>query len=222
MKKFFTMVAVAATVMFASCGMGTGTTTTQNNNNANLLGAVLGGVASSATGTATAGANLATAGLNLLSTLLGGNAINTNSIVGTWRYTQPQVTFESTSILGNIGGELAGNKVEQILGSQLQKIGLKEGVSTFTFNKDNTMSASLNGKTANGTYTLNGTTLTMTGALGVASLSCTVSIQGNNLHMLFDATSLFKAITNLGGSGSSISSLLSSFNGMKLGWSMAK
>lgn len=223
MKKIFSTVAMAATVLFASCGMGTSSTTsTGSNTTSELLGAVLGSVAGTTTGTTSTTSSLASAGLSILSSLLGGNSVNTNSIVGTWKYAQPQVTFESSSVLGNIGGELMGNKIESVLNTQLEKIGLKAGVSTFTFDNSGNVTVTLSKKTTTGTYTLSGNTLTMTGALGLATVKCTVSIQSNTMYMLFDANTLFQAITKLGGTSSTISSLLGNFSGMKLGWSMTK
>ncbi len=219
MKKIFSVVALAATMTISSCGLGGGST----NNAGNILGtlatsALTGGT----TNNTSTGSNLASTGLNILSSLLGGGSMSTQGIVGTWNYQQPQVSFESKSILGSIGGELAGNKIENILGTQLEKIGLKAGASSFTFDNSGNVTINMKGKTTKGTYTLNGNALTMKGALGLTTINCTVTVNNNQLYMLFDATSLFNAITKLGASSNAISSLLGNFNGMKLGWSMTK
>lgn len=219
MKKTFTMAAIAAaTLCMSSCGFGGSATSTTGN----ILGNVATGVLGNMVGGNNTGSNLASTGLSLLSNLLGGNTVSTNSITGTWTYAQPEVTFESNNILASIGGELAGNKVENMLGTQLQKIGLKPGVTSFTFDNSGNVTMNIAGKQTKGTYTLSGNTLTMKGALGLASLKATVSIKGNQMYMLFDATTLFNALTKLGSNSSTISSLLGSFNGMKLGWSMTK
>lgn len=223
MKKLFTLVAAVATsFIMTGCGLGSA-------NNASGTGNVLGTLATGVLGnmagnttSSTTGSALANTGLNILSTLLGGNNVNSNSIVGTWTYQQPQVTFESSNLLGSIGGELAGNKISSTLGTQLQKIGLKSGVSSFTFDNKGNVTLSLSGRQTTGTYTLNGNTLTMKGAFGIATLTTTVSIKGNQLYMLFDANTLFNTLTKLGSSSNAISSLLGNFNGMKLGWSMSK
>ena len=63
------------------------------------------------------------------------------------------------------------------------------------------------------------------GALGVSSMSCTVTVSGNELYMLFDADKLLSVMTGLGStvsSTSTISSLLKNYNGLKLGWTMKK
>lgn len=217
MKKIFSMVAIAATaLMLGSCGFGGVNPVT------NVAAGVLGNALTGNNSGATTGSTLASTGLNLLSTLLGGNTVNKNTIVGTWTYAKPEITFESNNVLAGIGGQLAGNKLESTLGTQLEKIGLKAGVSKFNFKEDGTMTITVNGKTTNGTYTLNGNSLTMKGALGLTTINATVSIQGNQLFLLFEANAIFNAITKLGQSSSSISSLLGNFNGMKLGWSMTK
>ncbi|MBQ0049844.1 MAG: DUF4923 family protein [Bacteroidales bacterium] len=222
MKKIFTYVAaLAAAFTISSCGLGGGTSTS---NTANVLGAVAGGLLAGGNTTATSDptSSLASSGLSLLSSLLGGNSVNTNSITGTWTYQKPQVTFESNSILANIGGQVAGNKLSSTLGTQLEKIGLKAGVSTFTFDGNGKVTVSVSGRQTTGTYTLSGNNLTLKGALGLASLNCTVSINGNQLYMLFDANAIFGAINKLGATSSTLSSLLSNYNGMKLGWCLIK
>ena len=217
MKKTFTLAAfVAATITMASCGM-SGTSNTSNNGQLIASGSNNGlggntGVTSSAL----------TSGLNLLSTLLGGNSVSSSTIVGTWTYASPEVTFESNNILAGIGGELAANKVKTMLGSQLEKVGLKAGASSFTFEQGGVVKRTMKGRTTQGTYSLQGNTITLTGALGLKSAKATVSIKGNSLYLLFDANSLFNMITKLGASSSTISGVLGNFNGMKLGWSMTK
>ncbi len=201
-------------MLLSSCGLGmAGGTSNQ--------GVLAGSTTNGAAGNNTTGA-LINAGINILSNLLGGGAINANTITGTWTYAQPQVTFESTNVLGNIGGELMGNKIESALKTQLEKMGLKPGVSKFTFDGQGNMTVTLAGKTTNGTYTLNNNKLTMQGALGLGSLTATVTINQNQLYMLFDANTIFNILSKLGSSSSSISSLLSNFNGMKMGWSLTR
>lgn len=238
MKKFFSFVAIIATAFtMNSCNFGNSTAgnittgvlngvlgngTTANNTGsttANVAGSVLSSVLG---GNAGSNGNLVNSGISILSSLLGGNTVSTKTIVGTWSYNQPEVSLESNNALAKIGGELVATKVEKALSTQLEKIGMKRGVTSFTFGSDGKVSMKLGSKNMNGTYTLNGNTLNMKGAFGLTSLTATVSIQGNQLYMLFDAKSVFSIITKLGSSASSISSVLGNFNGLKLGWSMTK
>ena len=57
----------------------------------------------------------------------------------------------------------------------------------------------------------------------MAQMTCTVSVQGNQLYMLFEADKLLAVATSLSSkTASSISSLLGSYSGLKLGWVMTR
>ena len=63
----------------------------------------------------------------------------------------------------------------------------------------------------------------MTGVLGMAQMTCTVSVQSGQLLMLFDADKLLSVASSLSTkSSSTLSSLIQSYTGLKLGWSMTK
>lgn len=225
MKKTTLMAAIAsASLLMSSCGLGTTNNANNGNSTANLLGTALVGALTGNNNVAAnnTGNSLLSGGLSILTSLLGNGKITSAAIVGTWTYAQPQVSFESNNALGQIGGELMANSLEKQLSTQLEKIGLKAGVSKFTFDNNGNVAITIGGKTTNGTYQLNGNQLTMTGALGVAKLTSTVTINANQLYMLFDASTLFTSLTKLGSNVSTLSSLLKNFNGMKLGWSMTK
>lgn len=226
MKKTTLMAAIAsASLLMSSCGLGTTNNANNGNSTANLLGTALVGALAGNNNVAAnnnTGNSLLSGGLSILTSLLGNGKITSAAIVGTWTYAQPQVSFESNNALGQIGGELMANSLEKQLSTQLEKIGLKAGVSKFTFDNNGNVAITIGGKTTNGTYQLNGNQLTMTGALGVAKLTSTVTINANQLYMLFDASTLFTSLTKLGSNISTLSSLLKNFNGMKLGWSMTK
>ncbi len=212
------------TLSLASCGMGTkssvassnlgGTTSTGSSLTSGLLGGALSG----------------NGGSSLLGSVLGnllGTTTSESSLVGTWTYAAPKVVFESENILAKLGGAAVSSKVESTLSTYLQKIGLKSGKSQLTLKEDNTCTFNYNGKTVNGTYTYDSSSnkMTIQGALGVSSMTCTVTVSGNELYMLFDADKLLSVMTGLGStvsSTSTISSLLKNYNGLKLGWTMKK
>ena len=225
MKKISFMAAVVAMAAFVSgCGtMGsTGTSTTQSTStptavgttqsSGNLLTSVLSSSGTSVVGT-------------LLSTILG-NTTSKNTIVGTWTYSAPKVTFKSESILAQVGSSLASSKIESMLGTQLGKMGFQEGKTTIVFNSDGSCQVTRSGKTIPGTYTYNQSTgvMTIQGALGLTSVSPYVSVMGNEMYMLFDADKLMSIMKTIGSaSGSStISSLLGNYNGIQLGWTMTR
>ncbi len=211
-----------------SCGMGTSGSTTASN---------LGGTSqtNSTTGTGLTGGLLGNAltgnsgsGLlgNVLSNLLS-TKTSESSLVGTWTYSGPKVVFESENVLAKLGGAVASNKVESTLSKYLKKMGMTAGKSTLKLNSDKTCVFTTNGKSVNGTYTYDSNTskLTITGALGISSHTCTATISGNELHMLFDADKLINIASGLSsglGTTSTLSTLLQSYNGLKLGWTMTK
>lgn len=225
MKKSFQLAAaVAACMLLSSCG---------GTNNAALGNAL----ANAATQTATAGGTTQTSGLgtlanalsngntltSVLSSLLG-TKTNQKSIAGTWTYSQPKVVFESENILAKIGTQVASSKVESSLESQLKKIGFSAGKSTITFDDKGNYTMALGAKTYTGTYTFNpeNSVMTMKGALGVASLSCNVTVNVNEMYMLFDADKILSLASSLSSVNNTLSSLLSNYSGLKLGWAMVR
>lgn len=211
MKKICSFAAiVAASLTLASCGFGTtGNTTTNTNSNAQ-------------------NAALQQAGTSILGTLLGsllGNTTTQQTLTGSWTYSGPKVVFESENILSQIGGQVISSNLEQKLGTYLEKIGFKAGKSTLTINTDGSCTLALGTKSWPGTYVYDASTnkMTLTGVLGVAQMTCTVSVQGNQLYMLFDADKLLSIFTSLGSKDTgALGSLLSSYTGLKLGWAMTK
>ena len=206
MKKIKTLAAiVAASLTLASCGLGTtGTTTTDNNSSIQQVGGDILGT--------------------ILGSLLGGTT-SQQSLIGTWTYYGPKVVFESENILSQLGGQVVSSNLEQKLGTQLSKMGFSAGKSTLVLNNDGSCTLTLGKRALTGTYAYDNSTnkLTLTSVLGVGQMTCTVSVQGNQLYMLFDADKLLSVATSLSSkSTSTLSSLLQSYTGLKLGWAMTK
>lgn len=222
---------VAACVSFNSCSMLGGSQNGSNSGSA--AGAILGSAVSGLAGNSANGngSNLQQAGSgilgSLMSTLLGGATTNKQSILGTWTYKGPEVRFESENLLSQVGGTVVSNKIQSTLDGQLSKLGMKAGQSTFTFNNDGTVVATLGNKKTTGKYTYDSKnqTVTMSGAMGLTNATCTVVVQGNVMYLLFDSSKLLSIASSLSGASSatsSLSSLLANYKGMKLGWSMTK
>ena len=206
MNKFKSFAAIiAASLTLASCGLGTTGTTTNDSN-----------------------ATLQQAGTDLLGTVLSsilGNTTSQQSLVGSWTYYGPKVVFESENILSQLGGQVISSNLEQKLGTQLQKMGFTPGKSALVLGTDQSCSLALGTKSWPGTYVYDPSTnkMTLTGVLGLAQMTCTVSVQGNQLYMLFEADKLLSIATSISSkSASSLSSLLNSYTGLKLGWVMTK
>lgn len=184
--------------------------------------------------------NMATAGsdgsqslLESLITGVVGNVvpINETSLAGTWKYSSPEVRFESESALAQAGGAVAANTIESKLAEVYSKVGIKSGACSFTFNADKTCSITLGSQTINGTYTINSSTheLNITSNTGLIKLSGTAYLSVNTLTLLFDADKLMKIMqtvaTVTGGASSTISTLstmLNNYDGALIGMNLKK
>lgn len=217
MKQIRTFAAIAAaSLSLASCGLGTTSQTTQTDTTTPALGSLL------------TGGSLQQTGTGILGTILGsliGSTTTAQSLIGTWTYSGPKLVFESENILSQLGGQVLSSNIEQKLGTQLEKMGFKAGKSALTLGNDGTCSLALASKTLPGTYTFDASTnkMTLGGVLGVGQMTCTVSVQGGQLYMLFDADKLLSIASALkGNTTSTLGSLISSYSGLKFGWTMTK
>lgn len=210
MKKTVVMAAIAAALSFTSCGLGTTNQAISSTSPSDATGVLQQG-----------GQGLLT---NILTSLLG-NVTSESSLVGTWTYASPKVVFESENILSKLGGQVVSAKLEQNLGAQLDKMGFKAGKSKLTLNSDKTCTFTLGERSTVGNWTYDSKShkLTLSGALGLSQMTCTVSVVGNQMAMLFDADKLLTIANMLQTSNTStLSNLLKNYSGLKLGWSMTK
>lgn len=210
MKKLFVSV-ITATICFTLSSCGIGGNTNNIGNNSNL------------------GSNIETASQlgGVLSQLLSNFTTNENSVVGTWNYSAPKIVFESENILAKIGSSVVSNGIEAKFEEYLVKMGFTKGKTKLTLNADKTCTMYLGEKEWSGTYVFNSSTkqMTITGALGVGTVTCTVCVTGNEMQLLFDANKILSIISNLSSVSpktSSLSALLSNYSGLKLGWAMTK
>ena len=227
MKKLSIIAAfAAASLTLTSCFTtgGTGTTATTGSDAGSVLGGILGQ------------GGIAQAGGDILNNILGGlltKGLTQESIYGTWVYESPEVRFESENLLAKAGGQVVASSIERKLESYLTKVGIKKGLTTYTFNQDNTYAITTSGRTiSQGTYTFNPKSLTlkMEGGMGLINQTCTIGMDGTNLCFLYDADKLLKVMNSvgsiLGQTGSTIGSVAGvlgdNYKGMKLGLAMSK
>lgn len=155
------------------------------------------------------------------------NTATEKKIVGTWKYSEPAIVFESESLLSSTAGKVASSKIEEKLSSVLTKAGFTSN-STITFESDGSFSTSISSKTVSGTWKIEDDKLQLT--ISKKTISVTTQIDGSStLQFLVDATNLLNLIQTLGSSASSISSslstistLASSVDGMQIGISYTK
>lgn len=237
-KSLFMLATVAGTTAFTSCGtVGGSSTSSSTSTGSSILGAVAGSLLSggNSSSTSSSSSSLLSSALNsgsLISGVIGTltNSNKSNSIEGTWTYSEPTVQFESENLLAQAGGAVAGQAIVNKLTPYYTKMGLKSGTMSFTFNSDNTCTYTLKGKQYSGTYKYDKSkhTLVITGSLGLFSFpTAYVTASSSTLAMTFDSSKVLSIATALGASSSnstvsSLSSLAKSYDGMKMGFLFKK
>lgn len=152
-------------------------------------------------------------------------------VKGTWTYSGTAVKFESDDLLKSTAASLAASQVEDKLDSYIAKVGIKAGTFSFTFNEDKTFSATVKGKSFNGTYTVSEDYKTMSlqfgKAIGLKPFTASISATSGQLDLLFQADKLLELLGKLTStSGNStlktIGSLVNQYDGMMLGLELKK
>ena len=161
--------------------------------------------------------------------VVGDKATTAASLVGTWDYVGPDCQLKGDDVLTNIGGEAAGEEVEE----KVEAIYNKTGLNTiqFTFNEDNTCSYTVKGKKVEGTYEFDAEAKTVTikaGKLGVKVTAHIVTL-GSNMSFVFEADKILSVVKTITGvaskinsSAATINALASKFDGMMIGFELKK
>ena len=215
-KKIYTL-AAAALLLFGVSSCSTLNALSQNLNTGN-------------TGTAlAAGGNILD---NLLGSVLGSQPITERELVGRWGYTGVSTVFESQNFLAQAGGVAAAGVLEAKLDENLTRFGFKKGSTTFVFNADHTFEANLNGMPISGTYTLDPSkkVLPPFPSRWFDEFPSPSSAHRFWYQHPFDSDkllSLLGAASKIAGSVadsrfSYVSSLLTNYNGLKLGLKLRK
>ena len=152
------------------------------------------------------------------------------NLTGTWEYVSPAVMLEGDNALKNVAGNVAAGEVEKKLQSYCDKIGLKAGTFSYTFNDDNTFTCLFKGKTLKGTYTLQESDKTIQlkyGNLKLANISAQVVLTQDELALLFNADKLLDFLGKLSAvSGSAtlqaVNKLTDQYEGFKVGLQLKK
>ena len=147
-------------------------------------------------------------------------------IVGTWDYAQPAMTFEGGDLLASVAGEVLSAQLSTKLQSAYDVVGIKQGSCSFTFNDDDTFSATLGKRTLTGTYTYDAATFAITlnfesKLLKLGSMSGYAYISGTGLDLVFDCTKFTSFLSKLGSKSSllkSVSAITSKYDSMMIGF----
>lgn len=167
---------------------------------------------------------------SLIGNVLGTPTLKKANLIGTWNYSSSDCKFESENFLQQAGGEIAAKTIENKLNDLFGKVGIKQGALSFTFNEDGSYQMGIGGRNINGTYTLDEETgtLTMVGMFGITKSEAVVTLNStNSISILYDATKLMQVLNAFASqSGNttvqSISSLIGSYNGLKIGFELTK
>ena len=159
-------------------------------------------------------------------------ALSDAALNGTWNYAQPAVKFQSDNILSSLGGSAIESTVTSRLEKAYTYIGIKPGAASFTFNEDNTFTATLGFvKNLGGTYEFNTEThqikLTFNSGLlqNFGSITGYAYISGMELKLVFPVTKFVNMIRTLGSKISylnTITTLLENYEDVYLGFGFAK
>lgn len=160
----------------------------------------------------------------------GANAV---SLPGSWSYTGAAVSLSGETAVSNIAGTAVTSGIENKIDGYLQKIGVKPGAVPFTFNEDKTFTSTIFGINLSGTWQINDeakrVTLQYGKVMKYLSMTGTLTRTSEGCEILFDADrflTFIRSALSFAGKGSTaasgLSSLTSSYKGMKLGYKLAK
>ena len=147
------------------------------------------------------------------------------TIIGTWVYEEPAIVLQSDNVLTSAAAKLAAKKAETKLQEQLNKIGIKKGALTLTFNSDGTFSETFGSKSVSGTWSIKNSKLIMKHT--VRSTTLTPQVSGKELMFVTDASKLLKLFQTLGSNStnssiSTVTSLMKKVKGMQCGITLVK
>lgn len=129
--------------------------------------------------------------------------------------------------MAKAGGEVVASQIKSKLKEDYSKVGFTAKNTQITFNKDNTFTAYVDGKKFSGNYTYDESTnaLKLTGLL--LSLNGYATRNSQGVAILFESKKLLTLIQTMSAmSGntalSSIGEISKNYNGVRLGFDMAK
>lgn len=206
-KTFVYAMAVAAAMLMVSCGTIGGINTTGTDGSQGLLESVLG-------------------------TLIGNTVpVTEQSITGTWKYSSPDVRFESENALTQAGGMVVAQQAEAKLAEVYSSIGVTSSSCSFTFGDNKACTIVIGGQKLAGKYTLDSSNngFSFTSSTGLIKLTGKIFYTGQTLTLLFDGQkllSLAQTVSTLTGNNnttiSTLSQLLQQYDGMLLGMNLKK
>ena len=161
--------------------------------------------------------------------LLGTEKLTQSKLIGTWTYDEPCVVLDSEGTFNKIGGSVMSSKIEGALTMGLTKAGIKPGMLSVTFKKDNTFTFVSAKRTFPGTYKIEGSDIILTFTRTNKTVDVNTKIVAGELQMAMDATKMLTIVNNITSRASAysaqlktISSILNNYNGLHLGMKYKK
>ena len=160
--------------------------------------------------------------------VVGDKATTATSIKGTWKYSAPACEFESDNLLSKAGGNAAASKIEKKVAPVLKTMGVNGIV--YTFDGEGNYTSKIKSKVTKGTYVFDekAKTITFTTSLGM-TYTAYVTVLNKTMTLTFNADKLMsglKAVSNatksLSTTASIISSIMGSYDGMRVGFELKK
>lgn len=170
---------------------------------------------------------------DVVENVTGGQNITVSNIAGTWNYVKPAVKLEGDNVLNNATGTLAATQMENTLNKYCSKVGITADAFSYTFNKDNTFSCNIKGRSLRGTYSIDSNSKTVTlnfsiiGTINLGTMEAQASLLGKSLSLLFNADKLLEFFSKVATSTNNsalniIGSASKSYEGMLLGFELEK
>lgn len=155
-----------------------------------------------------------------------GGKLTAVAINGTWSYAAPAVRLGGDSTLSDLSGSAIGATLGSKMQGIFEKIGVKKGFCSITFNSDGSFSMPVKGKSISGTYTFDPETHAVKLSIGsIGAINGYAYISGSQLQLVFSIEKFTKLIVGLGSKVSALStitSLLQQYENAYLGFEFAK
>ena len=212
MKKV-SLAALSAVFVLSSCGITTNGTT--GNDAGNIVSGVLGSIS-----------NTNNIG-NVLSSVLGLDKPTVNDIYGTWYYATPGVAFTSENTLAKAGGEVVASQIKEKLTTYYNSVGLKKSNTSLTFNKNNSFSGMIDGKSISGTWTYDANNQKITLKTLLFTIPVYAKKTSNGMSFLMESKKLLTVLQTAAAlTGNSnlqaIGELSKNYDGVRMGFDMKK
>jgi hypothetical protein len=203
-----------------------------------LLNALKGTSSSTSSSSSTTSDQTTTSGLGSLLGTLGqtiqnataSTSFSLDDLVGTWKYSSPAVSFDSSNTLQNLGGAAVSTQIENKLATYYKKFGMTS--IQLTVDSDYSFSMKLKYGTLKGTISKNDDgTLTFNfsalGSYNYGAINSRATKSGNKLNLTFDAEKLMSMMSTVASltNNSTLTtamSLINSYDGIYIGFKMKK